>query len=259
MTEPRRWIVSSACLALAAATAGCPAASLDDPGRFDGNGGASGTDLGGDGRDSGATRGVLGEGGACPDLPQFFAATCTGSQLPQRERRGPGTRPAIARCDVAPRERDGQRRSGAPRRSIGAQREHPVPQADGEPAVRRADAPRPEAAARSDDRVRPRLDRVGRDDQRQPGEAGCRARIGRGRAARDGGRSRGRRNVLPDHDGRQRLHALLVPRRHGPERERRRVVHRIRLLRALRPRLGPPGRLRRPESQLEPVRLLFVR
>lgn len=73
MTEPRRWVVSSACLALAAATAGCPT-SLDDPGRFDGNGGLSGTGTGDDGQD-----GVLGEGGACPDVPQFFAATCTAS------------------------------------------------------------------------------------------------------------------------------------------------------------------------------------
>jgi hypothetical protein len=69
----RRWVVSSAGLALAAATAGCPT-SLDDPGRFDGNGGPSGTGTGDDSQD-----GVLGEGGACPDLPQFFAATCTAS------------------------------------------------------------------------------------------------------------------------------------------------------------------------------------
>lgn len=78
MIAPRRWVVSSACLALAAATAGCPT-SLDDPGRFDVNGSSSGTDMGGDGQDGGGTRGVLGEGGACPDLPPFFAATCTAS------------------------------------------------------------------------------------------------------------------------------------------------------------------------------------
>ncbi len=78
MTGPRRWIVSSACLALAAATAGCPT-SLDDPGRFDGNGRASVTEMGGDGEDGGAAHSVLGEGGACPDIPQFFAATCTAS------------------------------------------------------------------------------------------------------------------------------------------------------------------------------------
>jgi hypothetical protein len=64
---PRRWVVVSACLALAAATAGCPT-PLDDPGRFDGNGSASGAETGGDGQDGGA---------ACPDIPQFFAATCT--------------------------------------------------------------------------------------------------------------------------------------------------------------------------------------
>jgi hypothetical protein len=70
---PRRWVVSSGCLALVAATAGCPT-SLDDPGRFDGSGAAPGTDRGNGGPD-----GVLGEGGACPDIPQFFAATCTAS------------------------------------------------------------------------------------------------------------------------------------------------------------------------------------
>ena len=80
MTGPRRWIVSSACLALVAATAGCPT-SLDDPGRFDGKGDASRADMVGDGLDGGGiTRGVLGEGGACPDVPQFLAATCTASR-----------------------------------------------------------------------------------------------------------------------------------------------------------------------------------
>jgi len=75
----RPYVVASACLALAAATAGCPT-SLDEPGRFGENGSAPGTDLGGDGPDGGAIRGVLGEGGACPDIPRFFAATCTTSK-----------------------------------------------------------------------------------------------------------------------------------------------------------------------------------
>jgi hypothetical protein len=35
--------------------------------------------MGGDGQDGGGTRSVLGEGGACPDIPAFFAATCTAS------------------------------------------------------------------------------------------------------------------------------------------------------------------------------------
>ncbi len=78
MTGPRRWIVSSACLALAAATAGCPT-SLEDPGRSGGNDGASGTDSGAGGEDGGGTGSVLGEGGACPDIPRFLAATCTAS------------------------------------------------------------------------------------------------------------------------------------------------------------------------------------
>ncbi len=78
MTVPRRWVVLSACLALAAATAGCPT-SLDDPGRFEGNGSAPGTDIPGDGQDGGGTPSALGEGAACPDIPQFFAATCTAS------------------------------------------------------------------------------------------------------------------------------------------------------------------------------------
>jgi hypothetical protein len=78
VTAPRRWVVSSGCLALAAATAGCPT-SLDDPGRFGVGGNASGTDMSGDGEDGGSALGLLGEGGACPDIPQFFAATCTAS------------------------------------------------------------------------------------------------------------------------------------------------------------------------------------
>jgi hypothetical protein len=72
VTPPRRWVVSCGGLALAAATAGCPT-SLDDPGRFVGDGGGSSGIDGGDGQD-----GLLGEGGACPGIPQFFAATCTG-------------------------------------------------------------------------------------------------------------------------------------------------------------------------------------
>jgi hypothetical protein len=76
VTTPRRWAVLSACLALAAATAGCPT-SLDEPGRFDVNGRASGPDRGGHAQDGGSARSVLGEGGECPDIPQFFAATCT--------------------------------------------------------------------------------------------------------------------------------------------------------------------------------------
>jgi len=75
----RTWVVLVACLALAATTAGCPAASLEDPTRFDGNGGASATDKGGDSLDGGGAGSVLGEGGACPDIPRFFAATCTAS------------------------------------------------------------------------------------------------------------------------------------------------------------------------------------
>jgi hypothetical protein len=78
VTASRRWVVSSAGVALAAATAGCPT-SLEDPGRFGGNGSASGTDIGGGGQDGGGAGSVLGEGGACPDIPQFFAATCTAS------------------------------------------------------------------------------------------------------------------------------------------------------------------------------------
>jgi hypothetical protein len=57
---------------------GCPT-SLDEPGRFGLNGSASGSDRGGDDADGGGTGGVLGEGGACPDIPRFFAATCTAS------------------------------------------------------------------------------------------------------------------------------------------------------------------------------------
>ena len=53
--------------------------SLDDAGRFDGNGSAPGTDIGGGGQDGGGAGSVLGEGGACPDIPQLFAATCTAS------------------------------------------------------------------------------------------------------------------------------------------------------------------------------------
>ena len=58
--------------------ASCSPGSLDDPGRFDVKGSASGTDIGGGDQDSGAAS-ILGDGGACPDIPQFFAATCTAS------------------------------------------------------------------------------------------------------------------------------------------------------------------------------------
>jgi hypothetical protein len=84
----RRWparatrapVVLAACLALAAATAGCPPTSLEDPGRFDvGGGSASGGDMGGSDLDGGGAAVTLGEGGVCPDVPQFFAATCTAS------------------------------------------------------------------------------------------------------------------------------------------------------------------------------------
>jgi hypothetical protein len=76
---PRPSVALGACLALAAATAGCPTTSLDDPGRFAVNGGVSGTDKGGDGQDGGGTGSLLGEGGTCLDVPRFFAATCTAS------------------------------------------------------------------------------------------------------------------------------------------------------------------------------------
>ncbi len=59
--------------------AGCSPGSLDDPGRFDVNGSPSGTGIGGGGQDGGGAGILLGEGGACPDIPQFFAATCTAS------------------------------------------------------------------------------------------------------------------------------------------------------------------------------------
>jgi hypothetical protein len=72
-------VIVGAGLAVAAATTGCPPTSLDDPGRFDVNGGVSGNDPGGNGQDGGGVLGVLGEGGACPGIPQFFAATCTAS------------------------------------------------------------------------------------------------------------------------------------------------------------------------------------
>jgi hypothetical protein len=75
----RAWVVSRAVVALAAAMAGCSPGSLDDPGRFDVNRSASGTDIGGGAQDGGVAGSVLGEGGACPDIPQFLAATCTAS------------------------------------------------------------------------------------------------------------------------------------------------------------------------------------
>jgi hypothetical protein len=75
----RGWIVASAGLGLAAAVAGCSPGSLDDPGRFDVNGSASGGDIGGGVQDGGGNGSLFGEGGACPDIPQFFAATCTAS------------------------------------------------------------------------------------------------------------------------------------------------------------------------------------
>jgi len=78
VTAPRSGVVLGASLALAAAMAGCSPGSLDDPGRFDVNGSPAGTDIAG-GQDGGGTGIVLGEGGACPDIPRFFAATCTAS------------------------------------------------------------------------------------------------------------------------------------------------------------------------------------
>jgi hypothetical protein len=75
----RRRVVSSAGLVLAATTTACPPASLDDPGRFDASGGVAGADEGGDGQGDGGLGSLLGAGGACPDIPQFFAATCTAS------------------------------------------------------------------------------------------------------------------------------------------------------------------------------------
>ena len=80
MTAARRWVGTPgvwACLAFAAAAVGC-ATSLDDPGRFGVSGNGTGTDAVGGGQEGGAGS-VLGEGGACPDIPQFFAATCTAS------------------------------------------------------------------------------------------------------------------------------------------------------------------------------------
>jgi hypothetical protein len=67
-------------LALAASTAGCPTTSLEDPGRFDAGEGSLGNSAAGGGSGEGGAAAIgIGEGGACPDLPQFFAATCTAS------------------------------------------------------------------------------------------------------------------------------------------------------------------------------------
>jgi hypothetical protein len=72
-------VALAAGVALSAATAGCPTTSLEDPGRFDAGAGSLGSTAGGGLGDGGAVSIGIGEGGACPNLAQFFAATCTAS------------------------------------------------------------------------------------------------------------------------------------------------------------------------------------
>jgi hypothetical protein len=72
----RLTLAGLAALAALATLAGCPG-NLDDPGRFAaqfGTGGSGGGGTGGS-TSTGGTGG--GDGGTCPDIPTFFAATCT--------------------------------------------------------------------------------------------------------------------------------------------------------------------------------------